>query len=499
MGHDWLGAGEVESLSVVCPTAHLRRQWQQAAHRAGIQLRTEIPAGARRDGAYHGAALTYAQLAMDPDRYRELYGDGAVLFDELHHAGEGKTWADALLHAFGGAARRLALSGTPFRTDGTRIPFVEYDAEGVSMADFRYGYGDALEDGAVRPVYFVSYGGSLKWEKKGEVKQASFDQRLSRDQSSARLRTAVAAEGGWMSHALEKAHARLMGIRQAGHPDAGGLVVCMDQDHARAVAGRLFAITGRMPQIALSDDPNASSTISAFGASREPWIVAAFMISEGTDLPRLRVCVWATNVVSELFFRQVVGRVVRVTPYPEEQDAFVYVPADPRLLKHARSLAAERSHRLPPPKEGEPGLIPPEKRGPAGESDFRALHSSAGGTEIVAGATAQVVTAAELERARGFAEEFELPVTDEVGLAMLLRRTLGAAVGGEGGSIAVEDRRRALRAVLSRKVADYCRDSGANHRDLYRNLMKMARKSVEECDEEWLVLHIRYVERLLAA
>jgi type I site-specific restriction endonuclease len=70
------------------------------------------------------------------------------------------------------------------------------------------------------------------------------------------------------------------------------------------------------------------------------------MISEGVDIPRLRVGIYATNVISELFFRQAVGRFVRFTPGIEEQSAYLYIPADAQLVEYATAIMEERDHQL---------------------------------------------------------------------------------------------------------------------------------------------------------
>jgi superfamily II DNA or RNA helicase len=483
----------LETLAVVCPTAHLRRQWQVAAHRAGIELCTEI-AGPRLDPAYRGAALTYQQVLSEPERYRRLLGAGWVILDECHHAGEGRSWADALDHAFAPARHRLSLSGTAFRSDACRIPFIRYDEDGVSAADYRYGYGDALKDGVVRPVYFVSVGGDTTWYRGGRKRHAGFDHALPREDAAARLRTALDAAGGWMGHALERAHQRLLDIRRRGHADAGGLAVCMDQAHARKVAERLRRLTGTMPAVALSDDPDASAVIARFAAGREAWIVAVRQVSEGTDIPRLRVGVWATNASTELFFRQVVGRLVRVVAGLPEQDAFLYLPADPALLQHARALSAERSHHLPERSDDDDHVEVERARTLSEEeSDFQAMGSTGSDWEIVVGS--RVLAPAELDQARAVAEECGLTLEDPLPFAVALREASGA---GSLADAPVEARRRALRALLSRRVREYCARSGASHRDIYARLKRQAGKAVGRLSEPSLVRHVRVVESWLA-
>lgn len=487
LAHGGLADRHSETLAIICPTTHLRRQWQIAAHRAGIELCSEITAP-RLDPAFRGAVLTYQQVLSEPERYRRVLGGGWVILDECHHAGEGRSWAEALAHAFGAARHRLSLSGTAFRSDACRIPFIRYDADGVSVADYRYGYGEALKDGVVRPVYFVSFGGETTWYKGGRKRHAGFDHVLPREDAAARLRTALDAGGGWMAHALERAHRRLLDVRLRGHADAGGLVVCMGQAHARKVAERLRQLTGTMPAVALSDDPDATAVISRFAAGRDPWIVAVRQVSEGTDIPRLRVGVWATNASTELFFRQVVGRLVRVVAGLPEQDAYLYLPADPGLLRHARALSDERSHHLP--EQSASGDEVERARAAVGEeSDFRALGSTAGDWQIVAGS--RVLAPAELDRARVVAEECGLMLDDPLPFALALREAAGS---GSLTDITVEAKRRALRALLARRVREYCARTGAAHRDIYARLKRQAGKAVGRLNEDALVRHVRMVE-----
>src|SRR5690606_11826522 len=120
--------------------------------------------------------------------------------------------------------RRLALSGTPFRSDSARIPFVRYvhTAEGdVAHADYTYGYADALRDGGVvRPVYFPRVDGQMEWSTpSGDVLRASFADELASDQVAARLRTALSLDGDWLPTVLAEAHRRLQAIRSSDQPD----------------------------------------------------------------------------------------------------------------------------------------------------------------------------------------------------------------------------------------------------------------------------------------
>ena len=332
---------------VVAPTQHLKHQWADNAAAFGLHLE---PEWASRDAALphdmHGIVVTYQQVASAPDALRRSTDDAFVVFDEIHHAGTDRAWGDAVFHAFEYAGRRLSLSGTPFRSDQNAIPFVAYDFE-EARPDYSYGYGDALKDGGVvRPVFFPRINGHMEWTSpEGAHLSATFDDVLDRAGASQRLRTALSVDGEWLPTVLDQAHEQLTSLRET-QPDAGGLVIAMDVDHALAIGRLMRARLGVDPVVATSDDPDASAKIGAFTADDAPWIVAVRMVSEGVDIPRLRVGVWATNVVTELFFRQAVGRLVRWRKGMRRQKAFMFIPDDARLRFFAASIGEERTHSL---------------------------------------------------------------------------------------------------------------------------------------------------------
>ncbi|MCC6437939.1 MAG: DEAD/DEAH box helicase [Acidimicrobiales bacterium] len=349
---------------VVVPTQHLKVQWANAAARFELHLEPEwstAQGGLAAD--IDGVALTYQQVAANPEAVRALTSNGLVIFDELHHAADERAWGDGVRIAFEGAHRRLALSGTPFRSDTSAIPFVRYRLD-EAESDFEYGYADALTDGrVVRPVFFPRVGGQMEWSAPdGTIYEATFDDPLARALANQRLRTALSLEGEWLPAVLSQAHRELQRIRAGAQPDAGGLVIAMDVDHARGIAALLRDRLGANAVVATSDDPDASDRIARFSASTTPWIVAVRMVSEGVDIPRLRVGVFATNTTTELFFRQAVGRLVRWQPIAGggRQKAFLFIPDDVRLRTYANQLADQRRHSLRKPSEDAPELAPAE-------------------------------------------------------------------------------------------------------------------------------------------
>jgi superfamily II DNA or RNA helicase len=377
VAHRMLAEGRVARVAVVAPTTHICRQWALDAARYGIDLEPNRPNAAGPEPRdRHGIAVTYATVAAGPGVHRRRCGESPTLLiaDEPHHMGELAAWGRSTLAAFERARFRLLLSGTPFRSDNTPIPWVEYDADGVSRADFAYGYTDALLDGVCRPVTFHTYGGDMEWMSDGRRRRADFEVALPAAEAARRLRTALDPDGDWVAHVLRDAHAELVSLRAGTHPDAGGLVVAIDKEHAERLAARLARVTGEPPEIVTSDAADASQRIQRFAAGAGSWLVSVLMVSEGVDIPRLRVGVYATSARTELFFRQVVGRFIRRTPAPREQMSHLFLPSDPALKRLAAQIEEERNHALSLEPDGE--AVERAERTPA-EEGFRALWSSA--------------------------------------------------------------------------------------------------------------------------
>jgi len=349
VAHRMLSEGRVSRVAVIAPTTHICRQWALDAARYGIHLEPNRPNSAGPEPRdRHGVSVTYATVAAGPEVHRRRCAERPTLLiaDEPHHMGEDASWGRSTVDAFGAAKFRLLLSGTPFRSDNSPIPWVTYDDEGVSAADYDYGYTQALIDHVCRPVTFHTYGGEMEWVSDGKVRRAGFDVVLPAPEAARRLRTALDADGDWITHVLRDANDELVKIRAGDHPNAGGLVIAMDKEHADKLAGRIARITGDRPDVVHSDAADASARIASFSAGSSPWLVSVLMVSEGVDVPRLRVGVYATNSRTELFFRQVIGRFIRRTPEPKDQMAHVFLPSDPRLKRLAIAIEEERKHAL---------------------------------------------------------------------------------------------------------------------------------------------------------
>lgn len=344
----------VRQITVVVPTEHLKAQWAQAAAWYGLSLNPRFSnSKPQTSPEYHGVMVTYAQIASHPTlhRVRTEQHKTLVIFDEIHHGGDAKAWGDAIREAFSDATRRLALTGTPFRSDDNKIPFVNYEAgsDGVlrSQADHNYGYAEALADGVVRPVVFLAYSGQARWlDSAGEEHKARLGEPLSPEQTTRAWRTALDPTGEWIPAVIAAADQRLRQLR-THVPDAGGMIIASDLTAARAYANLLTKLTSEAPTVVLSDDPGSSARINEFAEGTSRWLIAVRMVAEGVDIPRLSVGIYATSASTPLFFAQAIGRFVR-SRRPGET-ASIFLPSVPNLLQLASELEAQRNHVLGKP------------------------------------------------------------------------------------------------------------------------------------------------------
>lgn len=377
----------IDRIIIVVPTDHLRSQWSSAAHKVGLALDATLGNDAMLKKHFQGYVTTYAQVAAHPllhERRTEKPHRTLVILDEIHHAGDGLSWGEAVREAFSPAERRLALTGTPFRTSlNERIPFVTYesDSDGLkSVADYTYGYQEALENAVVRPVIFAAYTGVARWSTNAGEVAASLTDELTKDEELAAWKTVLDPKGEWVPHVLASAAARLEETRASGMPDAGMLVLASDQAAAKAYASVLKTVTGVTPTLALSEDSKASEKISNFANGTDKYLVAVRMVSEGVDIPRCAVLVWLTSYRTPLFFAQAVGRVVRARKVGES--ATVFLPAVRPLLALAAEIEMAREHVLAPTKTAEDDgmldvVLPEREALDVDETEYKALGSQA--------------------------------------------------------------------------------------------------------------------------
>lgn len=363
---------EFSQIVVVVHRTNLRRQWVSAAAQFGVHLDPDFSNGKCVISDYRGVVVTYAAVASEPEFYHDLCNKAPtlVVLDEVHHLGDEKSWGDSAEEAFKGIASKvLMLSGTPSRTDCAPIPFVRYDEDRRFHADYSYTYGDALRDHriddderkypVVRTITFQAMNGTSKWltaRAMVELDLADADE----VQIGNALQSATKPDGPWIPSVIAEADRALTECRRKT-PDAGGLIVAPNREAAQAYADMVTGITGEKTYLAISDMPerpagtetaeqlrdDPTAEIEQFRDSPSArWIVAVDMISEGVDIPRLTTVVYASTKRTDMFFRQVVGRVLRCRGVGDAKNAVMFLPSVPRLLDIAADIESTSNQVL---------------------------------------------------------------------------------------------------------------------------------------------------------
>lgn len=325
---------------IIVPSDNLRTRWIEDAHKHGLSLGNDPTM--IKDG-YQGIVMTYQGMATAHVYMQKLCADYKVMLvcDEVHHCGDENSWGAILRSSFSVAHMRLMMSGTPARTDGTAIPFIRYDEQGYFSADYTYGVAEATRDGVIRSVAFLHHRGSVKIG--GHTVAISKDCTQDDERHLGRL---VASSGAFAREMLQHGRQHVDRLRDCGVSDAAALVVVSDQAAAGSMSRLIREMTGEHAEVIVSDESINTTTVDRFRNGRQKWLVAVQKVSEGTDIPRLQVLVWLTNKTTELAFRQIVGRVVRMRDGQEIDEATVVLPETPTLLNWALTMKSESDRGL---------------------------------------------------------------------------------------------------------------------------------------------------------
>jgi superfamily II DNA or RNA helicase len=378
---------DIDMVIVVAPTERVHDQWVEAGIEYGLRLRRwsseqlgdSIITGANPTGII----TTYAQ--MSNDLVREAFEVWTrrrrvlVVLDEIHHCGENRKWADSVQIAFKNATRLLVLSGTPFRSDDRPIPFImgEPDENGlrrVRNADAKYTYAEAVRDRVCRSVAFQKVNTTVQLEDESGMRPTSLDDPSVEDEwRNKAYRAAICPERcDFSRYMLAQAWAELQRIRRDEQPDAAMLIIAASQDNARDAARIMGRIAGQRVSKAWTDLTNSQGRIEAFASEgcTDPVLVSVAMVAEGVDIPRIRVIVYLSTIMTEMWFRQIVGRAVRMQNGPGgDQYAKVFIPQMPALVSMAHDIEREVEWAVQATEDG-PN---PVRRPTAGQNDEEAI------------------------------------------------------------------------------------------------------------------------------
>lgn len=486
-------SGDIQRIIVVSPTVAIKDGWASELHRFGLEAE-EKEFTRQWPRGFDAICVSYQQVGYDAASFRKLVSEKntLVILDEIHHCGDDASWGEAVKHAFNLAKFRLSLSGTPFRTRNDSIPFLRY-VDGKAIPDFVYGYGEALQDGICRHVFFPKQGGRVEWvTPHGQMRHKTFDDDLTDSESGQRLYTALTT-GEWMRDTIRDAHRKLEDLRRSDN-DAAGLVLAIDHNHAKKICRMMATELGVEPDCVLSDDSEAHNRIKSFKRSARPWIVAVKMVAEGVDIPRLRVGVYATNTKTEMFFRQAVGRFVRVEDDHDDPTAHVFIPDDPTLRQYAEEMRQQRIHELEREIEDqETRDSQTREENNCDASLFMPLNSEAENSGTIA--YGETFTADELRIAAEFSAGMASPET----AAKILRNAgvLGKPIAEKERPVKRKsDRKKELRTTTSKLVGRIAYATGKEHSHINNTLNGMAGiQTVKDATVEQLELRVKAAMR----
>lgn len=339
-----LASGQIDFVVCFAPSKVVAVDFQSAL---------EEKAGKRMNGLIgaRGVTLTYQAMLTQKDDFWALFKDHRVLaiFDEIHHCAgqevfDANAWGERVIsHIQDQATFTLALTGTPWRSDQRPIVLANYGSKGVSC-DYSYGLQRAIDEGVCRiPQLTLIDNDKVTVHKSDEAE--SFGSLAELLSSEACSYEDILRSDEMITYCLKKAAACLNSVRRR-HPDAGGLIVAASVEHARQIAKLLEAQLNETAAIATYRDHEPAEVIKRFKTSTDKWIISVGMISEGTNVPRLRVCCHLTRIRTELYFRQVLGRILRANGVRGDR-AYFYMPAEPTLVEYAHRLAIDVPATLP--------------------------------------------------------------------------------------------------------------------------------------------------------
>ena len=341
------GENLINQVVFVCPNRSILRKTRRDLHHYFNIILPPFHKARQCNGVpreQQGYIITYQGLMNDPTLHRRICCrvPTLVVFDEIHHLGDSNDWGGSAREAFDRVPFILGMTGTPYRSDNVRIPFVTYEDQDDTgllrfRADYTYSLGRAVADGVCRDPQFIFSGGKvmIRTADDGPEIHTSFDDKLEDGLSGARLRGAVRTDTetrrNILAESLERCRAEHRKvIIFLGGDTASEMVPSED---ARVHLPELLSDLGvgaHEYDIVLSDDKESQSKIETFGKS-EKWILVSInMVSEGTDIPELSAAIFLTCITSKQTTVQRIGRVLRLMgPDDKHVDALIFMFADP--------------------------------------------------------------------------------------------------------------------------------------------------------------------------
>lgn len=299
-----------------------------------------------------GVCVTYQSLSYQDSSFWDIFRTHRTIavFDEIHHCGgnslnESNIWGQHILvNIQNKATYTLALSGTPWRSDSKPVTLSNYsDESGQIVCDYEYGLATAIQENVCRTPHVVVIDNTcIVVDNKTTGKCAYESIELALENSTVSYQSIVSS-AVLIEFCLAEADKKLKKIRFL-NPRAAGLVVATSIEHANKIAHILKTRFNKLVQVVNHKDRESGTIIEQFQNTDTEWLVSVGMVSEGTNIPRLQVCCHLTRIKTELHFRQILGRVMRLTEGDMNQEAHLFAPAQPSLVEYAKRLAVDIPH-----------------------------------------------------------------------------------------------------------------------------------------------------------
>ena len=306
---------------------------------ASLQLKTQE----RFDGLIgaRGRSLTYQNLQYLDVNFWQLFERYRVfvIFDEIHHCAgsnidNANAWGEQIILNIQDKAKfTLALTGTPWRSDAAPIVLSNYMHPNNKIScDYVYGLSEAITDDVCRVPQIIAIDNN-NISVVDDVETKTFSSFKSLLMESVVPYQEIIENEAVIKYVISSAHKKLSSIR-VKNKDAAGLIVASSVEHARQISTLMKTCFNEDSVVVTYRESEPTSIIQQFRYAQTKWIISVGMISEGTNIPRLQICCHLTNIKTEMHFRQILGRILRMTD-SKNQEAIMYMPAEPKLLEYA--------------------------------------------------------------------------------------------------------------------------------------------------------------------
>jgi superfamily II DNA or RNA helicase len=362
---------EIDRIIVIAPRSEVVNQWAKDLLLTTGRTMTKVTGSdGNIDALGVDVCATWSAVQGLQEGFQRVCESSRtlVICDEHHHAAVEAAWGDSADSAFVSAKFVLVLTGTPIRSDGTKSIWLAYHDSGAishpAAGTYTLTYGQSVDLGYCRPVTFHRHEGRFTVDlDHGDTAQVSgrdcaevpdsfkkipgFQRALDFYKLACTPQYNTGSKDplltGYQASMLEAAMIKLDDLRNR-MPRAGGLVIAPTIEMAEYFVKLIEFMEGDSPILVHSQMPNAEGKIAAFRSTDKKWLVSVAMVSEGVDIPRLRVLVYLPNARTELAFRQAVGRVVRTSAPDDDTRAYVVMPALAIFETYAQRVEEEIGH-----------------------------------------------------------------------------------------------------------------------------------------------------------